>query len=242
MAHPHDAAAPPEQASLFEDLIDILFTPSKVFARRGDKGFWLVLLIVTVLIGVVYVASRGVLDPIFEAEYQRQVATAMEQNPALTAEQIGQGRRFAEMAMTYAVFLVVPIAILVIGFLTWAVGKVLGADLALKGAMGIAAFAYVPRVIETVFNLIQGMVMDVSGMRGRYHLSLGVGRFLDPDTTSLGMIGLLGRIDLFTLWVTVLIGIGLSVMGGISRSKGMSGAAIIWACGALPAIWTLVNG
>jgi hypothetical protein len=213
-----------------------------VFARRVDKGFWLVLLIVTVLIGVVYVASRGVLDPIFEAEYQQQVAAAMEQNPALTAEQIAQGRPFADFAMTYGVFFFVPVVILFVGLLTWLVGKVLSADLALKGAMGIAVFAYVPRVIETVVNLLQGMVLDVSGMRGRYQLSLGVGRFLDPDTTSLGMVGLLGRIDLFTLWVTVLIGIGLSVVGKIPRSQGMIGAAIVWVCGALPAIWALATG
>jgi hypothetical protein len=45
-----------------------------------------------------------------------------------------------------------------------------------------------------------------------------------------------GRLDVFTLWVTVLIAIGLAVTGKISRGKAAVAAAIVWVIGALPTI------
>jgi len=45
-----------------------------------------------------------------------------------------------------------------------------------------------------------------------------------------------GRIDVFTIWVTVLVAIGLAVTGKISRGKAAIAAAIVWLVGALPTL------
>ena len=87
---------------------------------------------------------------------------------------------------------------------------------------------------------VQGIVLDTSAMTGRFQVSWGVGRFLDPDATSIGLLGILGRIDLFTIWMTILIGIGISVVGKVPRSQGMLAAAVIWVLGALPAVFQLL--
>ena len=50
------------------------------------------------------------------------------------------------------------------------------------------------------------------------------------------LLAVVGRIDLFTIWVTVLLVIGLSVTGGISRARAFMAAPIIWAAGAIPLI------
>jgi hypothetical protein len=50
------------------------------------------------------------------------------------------------------------------------------------------------------------------------------------------MLAVLGRVDVFTIWITILLGIGLSVTGKIPRSKAMIAAALVWAIGALPAV------
>jgi hypothetical protein len=104
----------------------------------------------------------------------------------------------------------------------------------LRQATMVAAFAFLPRVIEAVAVAVQGLVLDPSTIDGRWRVSLGVGRFFDPDTTSPALLAFLGRIDVFTIWVTVLLAIGLAVTGKIPRARAAVAAAIVWLLGALP--------
>ncbi len=244
MANTVDAPIAPaqEKASLFEDFIDILFTPSKVYARRANSGFWAVTLIVTVLVGGILLASSGAMEGIIDAEYERATAKMMEQNPNMTAEQLEAGRGVAATIGKVVIFVMMPIVVLVVGLITWLVGKMFGAALSYTAAAMIVAYAYIPQVLASILVAVQGLVIDTSTMRGRFDLSLGVGRFLDADTTSPGLLALVGRIDLFTIWVTILIGIGIAVVGKLPRSQAMLAAAVIWVVGALPAVWQLVMG
>lgn len=233
---------PVEQANLLEDLIDIFVSPAKVFARRANSGFFLVMLILTTLIGVLYFANQGALQGIMDAEFGRQIETIMKQNPSMTSEQVEGMRGVMEMSTKYAVIAFIPIIVLGHGLLNWLVGKIFGASLTYKASAMIAAFAYMPRVIESVLVAVQGLVLDTASMRGRFDFSIGAGRFMDPDTTSLGLLGIVGRIDVFTIWITILTGIGISVVGKVPREKGMMAAAVIWVIGALPAVYQLVTG
>lgn len=233
---------PVEQANLLEDLIDIFVSPAKVFARRANSGFFLVMVILTALIGVLYFANQGAMQGIMDAEFGRQLETITKQNPNMTSEQIEGMRSVMETSAKFIVVAFIPIIVLGLGLLNWLVGKLFGASLTYKAGAMIAAFAYMPRVIESVLVAVQGLVLDTASMRGRYDLSLGVGRFMDPDTTSIGLMGIVGRIDLFTIWITILLGIGISVVGKVPREKGMLAAAVIWVIGGLPAIYQLVTG
>ena len=102
--------------------------------------------------------------------------------------------------------------------------------------MIVAAYAFVPRVLEGVVNGIQALVLDPSQFDGRFRITFGPGRFLDPDTVSPLLIAVVGRLDLFTLWITVLIAIGLAVTGRIPLRRAAIAAAIVWIVGGLPLI------
>jgi len=106
----------------------------------------------------------------------------------------------------------------------------------MNAALIVATFSYVPRVVEGIVNRVQGLIVDPSSLDSRYSLSLGIGRFLNPDTTSPLLLGFVGRIDVFTIWITVLIAIGLAVTGKISRGRAAMAAAIVWVIGALPTL------
>jgi hypothetical protein len=98
----------------------------------------------------------------------------------------------------------------------------------------VTAFAFMPRVVEALVVSVQGLLMDPSNFNGRWRVSLGIGRFLDPDATSPMLLALVGRLDVFTIWVTVLLAIGLSVTGNIPRSRAAIAAALVWLLGAEP--------
>ena len=228
------APAPVKPASRWEDFIDIFYAPTSVYERRAHSGFGIPMLVVTVLIGVIFLANSGVMQPIMDAEFSRNMALQMKKNPQLTPEMMEKGRAIGEMFARIGAFVFIPIAMFLTGLALWIVGKFFGAKESLAAAIMVVAYAYVPRILENLLNGVQGLLMDPASLDGRYRLSLGAGRFLDPATASPMLLALLGRVDVFTIWVTVLLAIGLAVTGRISRGRAAIAAAIVWFLGAAP--------
>ncbi|MBI5601438.1 MAG: YIP1 family protein [Gemmatimonadetes bacterium] len=234
------AAPTPPKASLVEDFVDIFVSPREVFARRANSGFFAVMVIVTLLLGGLFLVNRGTMEGIMDAEYSRAMAQAMKSNPNMTQAQIDAGKKIAGYSMSIGAFVGIPIAMLLTGLCGWLTARIVGAKVSYTAATMIATYAFLPRVIESVGVAIQGMLLDTSGLRGRYQLSLGVGRFLDPEMSQ-GLLGILGRLDVFTLWVTVLIAIGLAVVAKLPREKAILAGVVMWLFGALPSVWALLR-
>ncbi|MHB0949870.1 MAG: hypothetical protein ACYC4J_12550, partial [Gemmatimonadaceae bacterium] len=117
------AAPPPAPAAVWEDFVDIFTAPADVFARREKGSFWVPTLVVAAVVGVVFVANQGVLQPMLDAEFQRGAAAAIRNNPAVTPEMMARMRSFGEkMAMVMA-FAGVPIAVFLIASALWLSGK-----------------------------------------------------------------------------------------------------------------------
>src|SRR5262249_48179097 len=98
-------------------------------------------------------------------------------------------------------------------------------------ALVVAGWAYMPRVIGTLANGIQGLLMDTSQMKTVQALSLAPVRFFDPDTTNPLLFQVLGRFDLMIIWETVLLAIGLYVTGKVSKSNAALFGVLIWFLG-----------
>lgn len=228
---------PPAKASVWEDFVDILFTPAAVFARRENGNPWIPLLVVTLALGGLFLANSRLLEPIFDAEFERGMATAMRDNPQITPEMVAQGRRFARIFATAGAFVFVPIAIGLIGLALWLFSKAADARISYRTAALVAAYAYVPRVIEGLISGVQGLLLDPATLDGRYRVTLGIGRFLDPDTAAPILLALVGRVDVFTIWVTALLAVGLAVTGKTSRLSAAVVAAFVWVAGALPGLF-----
>ena len=230
------AAVTAERAAVWEDFVDIFYAPSAVFARRARGNFWIPFFVVSAAIGVLLYVTSGVLRPVFEAEFDRGMAAAMRSNPRITAD---GAQRFKDAFLRIGIFIgviFVPLTIVCTGVATWLIGKLFGARQAFQSAMIVAAYAFVPRILESVLNGVQGIVLNPDDLNGRWRLSLGVGRFFDPDAVSPLLLAVVGRIDVFTIWVTLLLAIGVSVTGGISRSRAFMAAPLIWLAGALPGL------
>jgi hypothetical protein len=234
-------AATPEKASLLEDFIDILFSPAKVYARRATAGVGGPLIVVAIICAVLAFVNAGSMQGVIDAEYNRAVAAAMEGNPSMDPAAMEGMRGVMEATFKYGVGIMVIIGMLFLGLGTWLVGKVLGSEMNFGTGLTIAVFAYVPRIIEQMVNAIQGLLLDTSTFTSAKQFSLGVGRFMDPNGPQ-GMLNAIGRIDVFTLWVTALLVIGLIHAGKVEKTKAMIGGAILWVLGALPFLPALLGG
>lgn len=230
-----DAAMPPkpEQSSLFEDFIDIFHAPSKVFARRANAGFWGPLLVLTVLAAAFTFANRGINSQIFDVEAARGMQKAMADNPQLTAEQMQPMMAIQEKMMAFFGYIGTPIVIFFMAIFGWLAAKIVKAKVSYGQAVMIYTFAWIPRIIEQLTITVQALLMDTSTITNRWDVSLSPARFMDADGPSRMMNGLAGRIDPFTIWTTILLGIGIAVVGGVPRSKGFTAAGILFVLGTL---------
>lgn len=233
MTVPLSAERPP---SLWEDLLEIFYAPTAVFTRRRETpAFGLALLVLVLVMFGLTLAFRGIMEPLFDIEWSRNMALAARSNPQLTPERIAQAKVVAQkflLAGVVGTWFILP---LLTGLVFWLIGKVLDSKAEIGQVMMVSTYAFFPRVIEAIAGAVQLLVLPENGLTSRYSISLGVGRFLDPSNHLL--LAILGRVDLFTLWITALLGIGISVMGQMPRGRAFLAAVLMWVVGGLPGLW-----
>lgn len=234
-------ASAPAKASLGEDLVDIFVSPREVFARRADSGFFVVMVIITLALAGLYFVNRGTMEEIVDAEIARAMAQAGKQNPGMTEAQLEGGKKVAATMANIGAFIGVPLVIFCTGLGAWLTTKMLGGAMRYGTACMIAGYAYFPRILESVTVTVQGLLLDTTALKGKYQLSLGVGRFLDPEMNA-GLLGLAGRVDVFTLWVTFLFAIGIVVVAKLPKEKAIPAGAMMWVWGAIPAAIAAIRG
>ncbi len=224
--------------SVWEDLLEIFYAPRAVFERRRETpAFGLALVAFVVAAVALAIAFRSLMDPIFDAEFKRGMAQAMQQNPKLTEAQMLKGKEFFEKFSVLIIgvsSLVIP---LLLGLTVWLVGQVVGATTQVGQAMMIGVYGYFPRILENLIGAAQLVVLPDDAITSRYSVTLGIGRFLDVAHANPIVLALLGRVDLFTLWITVLLAVGLAVTGRLSKEQTAAAGAMLWIAGALWPLW-----
>ncbi len=232
-----DAEPTSSKASLWEDFVDIFYAPSSVFARRTDGKFGKPLLFLVVACAVLAFLTKNAMQPVMDAEFARQSAAMLRKNPNVTAVQMASGRAFFETLgpLFFAVFL--TLSVLSTGVVLWLVGKLFDAKESVTAAIMIATYAEVPRIVQILTNAAQALFMSPEKLNAANSVAFNLARFMDPDNASAVMIALASRVDLFTIWITVLLAIGLHVVGKIPKQQAAIAAGITWVVGALPAVF-----
>jgi len=229
-----DAAASPtpSNAGLWEDFIDIFMQPSQVFERRREGKFGLALLALVVLSGILFFALRNGIAPIMDAEMAKAAAAMAAKNPNITPDQIAAQQGMMEKFAVVGYVLFMPIGIVITAVLLWLASKAISASVAFAAAMMIATYSQFPRIVEMIVNAIQGLLLSPESITSHFSVQLGPARFLGTDANPV-LQAVLGGLDLFTIWVTVLIAIGISVVARVPRSRAAIAAGIVWFLGLL---------
>lgn len=226
----------PAKASLWEDFVDIFYAPSSVFARRADGKFGMPLLLLVVAATVLFFLTKNAMQPIMDAEFARNSAKMLAKNPNLTAEQLAQGRGFVEMLAPAFFAVALAVGVVLTGIVVWLVGKLFDARESVVAAIMIATYSEIPRLAQLLVNAAQALVMSPEKLNATNSVAFNLARFMDPDKASPVLIALASRVDLFTIWVTVLLAIGIHVVGKIPRQQAAIVAAITWVAGSLPPV------
>jgi Yip1 domain len=242
-----DAVREPEptssKAGLWEDFVDIFYAPSSVFARRANGQFGLALVILIVATVALVFLTKNAMQPIMDAEFARQGAAAMRKNPNITQDQLASGRHFFEMVAPFFFGIGLAVSVFLTGLVLWLVSKLFDAKASVAAAIMIATYSEVPRIVQILVNAAQALFMSPEQLNAVNSVGFNPARFMDPDHASAVAIALASRFDLFVIWITVLLAIGIYVVGKISKQQAAIVAVLVWALGSLPGILSaLRNG
>ena len=226
-----ESAGAATKGGLLDDLLEIFIAPSRVFERRRHGGYGGLLLVLVLLTAAIMVATMSLSAPYWDAQFDVSMRQAAERGQAMPPEATGEAARTAARwfgAIAGAVF--IPIFVWIGALFVMLGAKVAGTSLSYKQGATIFTLAGVPRLLSPILMAVQGLIADPATVRSISDASLGPARFMDPVTTSPMVIGVLSNFDVINLWAFVLVAIGISVMGRVSRAAGFVGMGIVFAC------------
>ena len=214
------------KASLWEDLIDIFYAPSQVYDRRRDGRFGLALVAVILLSALFVGLFWGAIQPMFEATVDMTLRQAAAKGQPMPEEAAKAARSFGGTMGGIMAVIGAPIGILLTACMVWIFGKLLDAATTFSQAMAIVTLAQIPRTLSWLAVGAQGLLGNPD--KPIFSYLIAPTRFMDPETTSHTVLGLLSRFDVFIIWATILIAIGVSVIARVPRAKGAMVAAAVW--------------
>ena len=230
MTAPATSVAEPKQASVWEDFVDVFYTPATVFLRRREGKFGLALVVLTALFAATFFATRPLMEPIFDRSFQQAIEGMRAQG--MTEDQIASARPMIErmqgLSMSVGGVIGMPLLVLLGALIAWLAAKPFGSTASFGQTMMVGTYANVPRVVGALIGAVILMFMDVSQLPALQQMSVGPALLLPRDASPV-LIAVAQRLDVFTLWTSVLYGIGLSVVGKISRGQGLAASALGWA-------------
>lgn len=223
-------------ASLWEDFIDIFTSPSFVFRRREHSGFGMPLLVLTVLFGVLIFGTKPLVQPAIDAETTRAFAKVKKAHPEITAEQMSKQQAMGDKLGPVFITIAIPIMAMLTGLVLCLAGKMFSSTQTPSQGIMVATYAFFTKILGLVAAALIGLVSSPDHLNGMARLTVGVGALFDPETTSPVLMALVTRLDVFTIWETILLAIGLQITGKVSKSNSYIVAAIVWFIGALPGL------
>ena len=178
MTNPDNVMATPAaaDASVMDDIIEIFYAPSKVFARRRDNPkFWAAFVILSVLFALgIWLMMRNYAD-VMDAQMTRQMNARMAADPRFTPEMAAKGRQIGEKIAPIAGIILGVLSTLILGVVVWLVGKMFDSKADLRHGMMIATLASFPKLIDLLFAAVIALAVGTGSVTnmleiGRAHV------------------------------------------------------------------------
>ncbi|HSE38564.1 MAG TPA: Yip1 family protein [Blastocatellia bacterium] len=236
----HQAAAEePAQLGPFARLTGTLLSPGETFADVNRKPTWIapmIIAIVTVLASTFFFQWR--VNPDWDSIMRNQIKKRMESsNQSLTEEQMQQQVNFAKGiakfspligAVVTPVFYVILAGIFALGLMF------IQAKTTFKKILSVVAWSCAATAaVATIVTMASLMVRDEESLRSIDPTqSAGIvpsnlAAFLSSETPAV-IKSLAGSIDVFTIWVLILLAIGFAAIAGARKITTRKTATVVF--------------
>jgi hypothetical protein len=227
IATPAPGAEP--KPNSFQRLIGVLVSPDATFASIARRPDWVVPLLFIVILSL---ANGLVLSS--RIDFGAPAREAMAQNKNMTQEQMDRAERMSVGMGKVAKFIAPVIAIIVLlivaGALLLAI-RLMGGEGDFKQAFSVTCYAWIPNVLQAIILTIIVLAKGATGINPQTFPTMVRSNpaFLVDMKTQPMAFALLSSIDLFTIWVIVLLVIGFAYVGRISKAKAAVAVISLWA-------------
>ena len=223
--------APQAEMSVVGRILRVFYAPSETFeavAEQRSAADWLV---PTVLLSAVAIVAALFVLPIVTEGDQEAMQQQMKDMSAEEREMVEkfQGKGAAQIATLIATPIVMFIYLFIAAALCLVVGKLLGGLLSYGQALVIMAYAGLITLPQQVVGAL------LISAKKTPEIQMGLGLFLSEEALQSFGGRFLAGIDPFLVWWTVILGLGLSIVGQVDRSRAYIGAivlSLIWIAGA----------
>jgi len=210
----------------------VFFSPKATFEDIARRPSWIVPLVLMTVLGIVvaFVMNQKV-------DWRDVASKRIEESPRaanLSAEQkeqqIAMGAKISP-GVAYAFGALGPIlAVLVVaGVMLLAYNVIGGANANFSVAMGIVSHAFVVTILSTIFFILILYLKPPGTIDLENPVATNVGAFL-PDNSPKALMSLAKSIDIFSIWMLLLISIGFAAVNPKKlRGKSLSIAIAVWA-------------
>jgi hypothetical protein len=218
-------ALPSQEPALSEGqrLLDVFIAPSKTFTDLRRNASWWAPFLIIVIVSAIF---TYVLDQ--KVGFRKVVENQIQLRPKATArlEQMSADQREKAIAqqvlITKVVVYVVPLIGLVLyaifaGVLLGTVKVVTSAEVSFGALFALIVYSRLPEVVRallTILSLVAGVSSDAFDINNP--LATNAAYFLDPSGSPV-LRALLSSFDVITIWILVLVAIGVACVAKVKR-------------------------
>lgn len=197
-------------------LAGVFFEPKKTFADIAARPSWIVplLLMIVATLGVTTVYNQKGIMRIAAEQQMAKSPQVQQMSPEQRAEAMDRGMKFSTI-ISYAIPVLIPVMYLIMAVVLWAiVSGILSAPIRFVQAFAIVTYAQLPGLLMSIMIVIVLQLKSPADFNVQNPLMFNPGAFMDPQTPSKFLYSLAGSLDLFTIWILLLVATGLKAAAG----------------------------
>lgn len=211
MSEPTAASAPPPMSELGR-LSAVFFDPARAFRDIAARPRWWAPLLLSVLVGVLFVYLYS-----HRVGWDRYLERTLETNPRTESLSVEQRHRIVQQqlplvtALGYAGAVAgTAVSLLAVAaVLLFVANLMLGAQLNFRKVFAVTCYGFLPNVLAGALGMLTMYLKAPEDFDLRNPTAFNVGAYLDPETTSKALLSLASSLDLFSIWIVLLLALGL---------------------------------
>jgi hypothetical protein len=223
-----EAVQSPLALSELQRLTYIFSAPSRTFADiRRSAQWWVPFLIMIIAsYGFVFTMQKKigwdqVVESIKANMSEKQKARVESMTPEQQAQQ-EKGMRLSVPIFSYAYPVLMLVSFLLFALVLMAIFNFgVGTSIAYSRALAITVYASFVQIGKTLLSIIAMFALpDPATFNIETPVATNPGFFLDPNDNP-ALYRLAASLDIFNIWVCILLGIGFAVVGGKKKKTGV---------------------
>lgn len=213
-------------------MMSVLTAPAKTFKSIAERPTaWIAIILLVVLTaGISFVITSKI-------DGEAMVRAELEKSgQELSDEQMENAIAFGSKMKWIgpaAVVVMAPIFMLVAGGLFLVAFKVQGSEMDFMRSLAVYTYASMPAVVKGLLTLPVALSRDEVSAEAAQQGTLLMSNlaFLAPDDAGPAVVAALGSADVFSVWMIVLLSMGYSIVGKVSKPAATVTVIAIWIFG-----------